>query len=155
LLTKKSGSFFFIGALILDLELEEDGATTDHCGTCTACLDACPTQAIVSPTVVDSNKCISYLTIEYKKELPQEYQNKMEDWIYGCDICQDVCPWNKFSKPHNEPDLNIRPAVQSNDWEDWEEVTHELWEEIMKGSPIRRAGYEGFKKNLSFSKKGK
>jgi epoxyqueuosine reductase len=79
----------------------------------------------------------------------------MEDWIYGCDICQDVCPWNKFSKPHNEPDLNIRPAVQSNDWEDWEEVTHELWEEIMKGSPIRRAGYEGFKKNLSFSKKGK
>ena len=155
LLTKNSGSFFFIGALILDLELEEDGATTDHCGTCTACLDACPTQAIVSPTVVDSNKCISYLTIEYKKELPQEYQNKMEDWIYGCDICQDVCPWNKFSKPHNEPDLNIRPAVQSNDWEDWEEVTHELWEEIMKGSPIRRAGYEGFKKNLSFSKKGK
>lgn len=155
LLTKNSGSFFFIGALILDLELEADGATTDHCGTCTACLDACPTEAIVAPTVVDSNKCISYLTIEYKKELPQEYQSKMEDWIYGCDICQDVCPWNKFAKPHNEPDLNIRPAVHSNDWEDWEEVTHELWEEIMKGSPIRRAGYEGFKRNLSFSKKGK
>ena len=92
LLSKKEGSFFFIGELILDLELAPDGPSTDHCGTCTACIDACPTQAIVAPTVVDSNKCISYLTIEYKKTLPNTYQEKMEEWVYGCDVCQDVCP---------------------------------------------------------------
>ena len=153
LLNKGSGSFFFIGALIVDIELEPDGPTTDHCGSCTACIDACPTAAIVVPTVVDSNKCISYLTIEYKDALPTEYQDKMEDWVYGCDICQDVCPWNRFSTPHSERDFNIRDAIQNNDWETWEEVTHELWEEITKGSAMRRVGFDGFKRNLGFIKK--
>ena len=153
LLSKGSGSFFFIGALIVDIELEPDGPTTDHCGSCTACIDACPTSAIVAPTVVDSNKCISYLTIEYKGALPSEYQEKMEDWVYGCDICQDVCPWNRFSTPHSEDDFNIRDSIQNNDWETWEEITHELWEEITKGSAMRRVGFDGFKRNLGFIKK--
>ena len=113
-MSKKEGSFFFIGELILDLELAPDGPSTDHCGTCTACIDACPTQAIVAPTVVDSNKCISYLTIEYKKALPDAYQEKMEEWVYGCDVCQDVCPWNRFSKPTTEPDFKIHPDKHRN-----------------------------------------
>ena len=146
LLSKGSGSYSFI-------ELEPDGPTTDHCGSCTACIDACPTSAIVAPTVVDSNKCISYLTIEYKGALPSEYQEKMEDWVYGCDICQDVCPWNRFSTPHSEDDFNIRDSIQNNDWEAWEEITHELWEEITKGSAMRRVGFDGFKRNLGFIKK--
>ena len=153
LLSKGSGSYFFIGALIVDIDLEPDGPTTDHCGSCTACIDACPTSAIVAPTVVDSNKCISYLTIEYKGALPSEYQEKMEDWVYGCDICQDVCPWNRFSTPHSEDDFNIRDSIQNNDWEAWEEITHELWEEITKGSAMRRVGFDGFKRNLGFIKK--
>ncbi|MAZ96131.1 tRNA epoxyqueuosine(34) reductase QueG [Schleiferiaceae bacterium] len=153
LLSKGSGSFFFIGALIVDIDLEPDGPTTDHCGSCTACIDACPTSAIVAPTVVDSNKCISYLTIEYKEALPSEYQGKMENWVYGCDICQDVCPWNRFSTPHSEEDFNIRDSIQNNDWDTWEEITHELWEEITKGSAMRRVGFEGFKRNLGFIKK--
>jgi len=153
LLSKKAGSYYFIGELIVDLELDPDGPSTDHCGSCTACMDACPTEAIVSPTVVDSNKCISYLTIEYKKALPMEFQDKMEQWVYGCDICQDVCPWNRFSAPHEEPDFNMREAIGKNGWQEWEEITHELWEEIMQGSAIRRTGYDGFKRNLSFSKK--
>ena len=126
LLSKMSGSFYFIGELIVDLELDPDGPSTDHCGSCTACMDACPTDAIVSPTVVDSNKCISYLTIEYKKALPTEFQDKMEQWVYGCDICQDVCPWNRFSSPHQEPDFNMREAIGKNGWQEWEEITHEL-----------------------------
>ncbi len=153
LLSKKAGSFYFIGELIVDLELDPDGPSTDHCGSCTACIDACPTEAIVSPTVVDSNKCISYLTIEYKKALPTEFQDKMEQWVYGCDICQDVCPWNRFSSPHQELDFNMREAIGKNGWQEWEEITHELWEEIMQGSAIRRTGYQGFKRNLSFAKK--
>ncbi len=153
LLSKKSGSFYFIGELIVDLELDPDGPSTDHCGSCTACMDACPTQAIIAPTVVDSNKCISYLTIEYKKALPSEFQNKMDQWVYGCDTCQDVCPWNRFSKPHQEPDFNLREAIGKNGWQEWEEITHELWEEIMQGSAIRRTGYEGFMRNLNFAKK--
>ena len=153
LLSKKSGSFYFIGELIVDLELDPDGPSTDHCGSCTACMDACPTQAIIAPTVVDSNKCISYLTIEYKKALPSEFQDKMDQWVYGCDTCQDVCPWNRFSKPHQEPDFNLREAVGKNGWQEWEEITHELWEEIMQGSAIRRTGYEGFMRNLNFAKK--
>jgi epoxyqueuosine reductase len=154
LLTKGSGSFFFIGALIVDLELEADGPTTDHCGSCTACIDACPTQAIVAPTVIDSNKCISYLTIEYKKELPLEYQDKMDSWVYGCDTCQDVCPWNRFSSPTNTVDFAPKEYIGKS-WEEWEEVTHVLWDEITKGSPIRRTGFEGFKRNLSFAKQAK
>jgi epoxyqueuosine reductase len=116
-------------------------------------MDACPTQAIVAPTVVDSNKCISYLTIEYKKALPIEFQDKMDQWVYGCDVCQDVCPWNRFAKPTDEPDFTLREFVGKHSWEEWEEITHELWDEIMQGSAIRRTGYEGFKRNLKFAKK--
>ncbi|MEY2963196.1 MAG: tRNA epoxyqueuosine(34) reductase QueG [Bacteroidota bacterium] len=152
LLTKQRGSFFFIGELIIDLELEPDGPTTDHCGSCTACIDACPTQAIVAPTVIDSNKCISYLTIEYKNALPVEYQQSMDQWVYGCDTCQDVCPWNRFSAPHKEPDFALRESIASKNWEEWEEVSEYLWDEMMKGSAIRRTGYDGFKRNLKFSK---
>lgn len=152
LLSKKAGSFFFIGELILDVELAPDGPTTDHCGTCTACIDACPTQAIVAPTVVDSNKCISYLTIEYKSALPTEFQDKMEEWVYGCDICQDVCPWNRFSTPHSEPDFGLREPIAKHKWEEWEEITETLWDEIMQGSAIRRTGYDGFMRNLQFAR---
>lgn len=155
LLNRNGGSYFFLGELILDLELVPDGPTTDHCGTCTACLDHCPTQAIVSPGVVDSNKCISYLTIEYKKALPERYQNQLDGWVYGCDVCQDVCPWNRFAKPHSEPDFTLRPELKSRSSEAWEEVTQELWEEIFRGSPVRRAGYEAFKRSAGYVSKAK
>jgi epoxyqueuosine reductase len=105
--------FYFIAELIIDLDLDYDYAATDHCGTCTACIDACPTQAIVGPYVVDGSKCISYFTIELKENIPQEMKGKFEDWVFGCDICQDVCPWNKFSKPHNEPLFNPNIDVLS------------------------------------------
>ena len=103
LLTQKVGSFYFIAELIIDLDLEYDNATTDHCGSCTACIDACPTEAIVAPYIVDGSKCISYFTIELKENIPQEMKGKFDDWVFGCDMCQDVCPWNRFSKAHNEP----------------------------------------------------
>lgn len=111
LLTKQVGSFFFIAELIIDLELEYDTPVTDHCGSCTACIDACPTQAIVDPYVVDGSKCISYFTIELKNEIPDYAKGKMDDWMFGCDVCQDVCPWNRFSKPHNEPLFNPKPEL--------------------------------------------
>ena len=111
LLTKQVGSFYFIAELIIDLELEYDTPVTDHCGSCTACIDACPTQAIVDPYVVDGSKCISYFTIELKNEIPDYAQDKMDDWMFGCDVCQDVCPWNRFSKPHNEPLFNPKPKL--------------------------------------------
>ncbi len=155
MLNRQGGSFFFLGELILDLELIPDGPTTDHCGTCTACIDSCPTKAIVAPTVIDSNKCISYLTIEYKKALPDLYRDQMEGWVYGCDICQDVCPWNRFAKPHNVADFQLRPELKSRSSEEWEEVTHELWEEIFRGSPVKRAGYEAFQRNAAFVSAGK
>jgi len=115
LLTQQVGSFYFIAELIIDLELEYDTITTDHCGTCTACIDACPTQAIIEPYVVDGSKCISYLTIELKENIPTEFKNKMDDWMFGCDVCQDVCPWNRFSKAHNEPLFNPHPDLLSMD----------------------------------------
>ena len=113
LLTQQVGSFYFIAELIVDLDLEYDYATTDHCGTCTACIDACPTEAIVAPYVVDGSKCISYFTIELKENMPIEMKGRMDDWMFGCDICQDVCPWNKFSKAHNEPLFNPNREVLS------------------------------------------
>ncbi|GAW88986.1 tRNA epoxyqueuosine(34) reductase QueG [Flavobacterium psychrophilum] len=113
LLTKQVGSFYFIAELIIDLDLEYDNPTTDHCGSCTACIDACPTDAIVAPYIVDGSKCISYFTIELKENIPTEMKGKFNDWAFGCDVCQDVCPWNKFSKPHNEPLFNPNPEVLS------------------------------------------
>jgi epoxyqueuosine reductase len=153
LITQKVGSFYFIAELIIDLDLEYDTSTTDHCGTCTACIDSCPTQAIVAPYVVDGSKCISYYTIELKDNLPQEMKGKFEDWIFGCDVCQDVCPWNRFSKPHSEPLFNPNSELLSYTKKDWEEITEDTFKQVFKNSAIKRTKFEGFKRNISFLKK--
>ncbi len=150
LLTKQVGSFYFIAELIVDLELEYDTPVTDHCGACTACIDACPTQAIVDPYVVDGSKCISYATIELKSQIPSYFDNHMEDWMFGCDICQDVCPWNRFSKSHNEPLFNPHPELLSNSKKEWEEITQDVFNEIFKKSAVKRTKFEGLKRNISF-----
>ncbi len=152
LITKDTGSFYFIAELILDLDLEYDFATTDHCGTCTACIDACPTQAIVDPYVVDGSKCISYFTIELKNEIPSQVNGQFEDWMFGCDICQDVCPWNRFSKSHNEPLFNANPLLLSHSKKDWEELTEEVFQNIFKKSPIKRTKYSGLIRNIEYLK---
>lgn len=150
LLSQKVGSFYFIAELIIDLDLEYDQATTDHCGSCTACIDACPTEAIVSPYIVDGSKCISYFTIELKDSIPDEMKGKFNDWAFGCDICQDVCPWNRFSKPHNEPLLNSNTDLLAMSKKDWIELSEETFKFIFKNSPLKRAKYQGVKKNISF-----
>ncbi|NJY64078.1 tRNA epoxyqueuosine(34) reductase QueG [Salinimicrobium sp. CDJ15-81-2] len=152
LLSKKTGSFFFIAELIVDLELDYDTPVTDHCGSCTACIDACPTQAIVEPYKVDGSKCISYFTIELKEELPQEMKGKFEDWAFGCDICQDVCPWNRFSKPHIEPLFNPHPELLSMSKKDWEEITEETFRKVFKKSAVKRTKYSGLTRNIRFLK---
>jgi len=151
LLSKQVGSFYFIAELILDLELETDTPVTDHCGSCTKCIDACPTNAI-TPYQVDGSKCISYFTIELKDEIPKEFKNQFEDWMFGCDICQDVCPWNRFSKPHNEPLFNPHPDLLENTKEDWEEITKEVFNEIFKKSAVKRTKFEGLKRNINYIK---
>ena len=150
LLTQKVGSFYFIAELIIDLDLEYDYSTTDHCGTCTACIDACPTDAIVAPYIVDGSKCISYFTIELKENIPQEMKGKFNDWAFGCDICQDVCPWNKFSKAHNEPLFNPNPELFSMTKKDWKEITEETFRIVFKDSPLKRAKFSGLKRNIDF-----
>ena len=150
LLTQKVGSYYFIAELIIDLDLEYDYATTDHCGTCTACIDACPTEAIIAPYQVDGSKCISYFTIELKENIPDEMKGKFDDWAFGCDICQDVCPWNKFSKPHNEPLFNPKPELLSMSKKDWEEITEETFKVIAKNSPLKRTKFSGIKRNIDF-----
>ena len=152
LLTQKVGSFYFIAELIIDLELDYDYATTDHCGTCRACIDACPTEAIVAPYVVDGSKCISYFTIELQENIPSEVKGQFNDWAFGCDICQDVCPWNKFSKPHSEPLLNANPEILSMSKRDWEEITEETFKTVFKNSPVKRTKFEGLKRNIDFLK---
>lgn len=152
LLTQKVGSFYFIAELIVDLNLEYDHATTDHCGTCTACIDACPTEAIVAPYIVDGSKCISYFTIELKGNIPQEMKGKFDDWAFGCDVCQDVCPWNKFSKANNEPLFNPKPALLSMTRKDWKEITEETFRVVFKDSPLKRTKFEGLKRNIDFLK---
>lgn len=149
LLNQNMGSYFFLAELIIDLELDPDPAVTDRCGTCTACLDACPTGAIVQAGVVDSNRCISHLTIELKDSIPDSYKGQMENWIFGCDVCQEVCPWNRFSKPHDEPRF-----VPQGDWveftaSEWKELTEEVFKKNFKKSPLMRAGYLGLKRNIS------
>ena len=152
LLTKQVGSFYFVSELIIDLELEYDSPVTDHCGSCTACIDACPTQAIVADRVVDGSKCISYFTIELKDEIPSTVKGQFEDWIFGCDICQDVCPWNRFSKPHQEPLFNPHPEMLSMAKKDWEEITEDVFREIFRKSAVKRTKYEGLKRNIRFVK---
>lgn len=152
LLTQKIGSYYFIAELIIDLDLDYDNATTDHCGTCTSCIDSCPTQAIVAPYIVDGSKCISYFTIELKDNIPQEMKGKFDDWAFGCDICQDVCPWNKFSKPHNEPLFNANPELLSMSKKDWEEITEDTFKAVFKDSPLKRTKFPGLKRNIDFLK---
>ncbi len=153
LLTQQVGSFYFVAELIVDLELEYDTPVTDHCGTCTACIDACPTKAIIEPYVVDGSKCISYLTIELKNEIPSEFQDKMDDWMFGCDVCQDVCPWNRFSKSHNEPLFNPNPELLSFTKKDWEEITGEIFNKVFKKSAVKRTKLSGLERNIRFLKK--
>jgi epoxyqueuosine reductase len=150
LLNREVGSFFFLAELIIDLELAYDAPIKDYCGTCTACIDACPTDAIVEPYVVDGSKCISYFTIELKEEIPNEVKGKFENWIFGCDICQDVCPWNSFSKPHHEEKFDSEPALEKMNRQDWKEITGEVFEKIFKRSPVKRAKLEGLKRNIRF-----
>jgi len=151
LLNKRQGSFFFIAELILDLELEYDAPMADHCGTCTRCIDACPTDAIVQPFVVDGSKCISYFTIELKDKIPAEYKGKFEEWVFGCDICQDVCPWNRFSKPNNFSEFKPLPGLLEMKKKDWEEITEDIFKTVFEGSPLKRAGFEGLKRNIENS----
>jgi len=152
LLTQKVGSFYFIAELIVDLDLEYDTPVTDHCGSCTACIDACPTQAIVEPYVVDGSKCISYATIELKEQIPAGFSNHMDDWMFGCDVCQDVCPWNRFSKAHREPLFNPHPELLSKSKKEWEEITKEVFNQIFKKSAVKRTKFEGLKRNIEFLK---
>ncbi|PKP24950.1 MAG: tRNA epoxyqueuosine(34) reductase QueG [Bacteroidetes bacterium HGW-Bacteroidetes-2] len=152
LLTKQVGSFYFIAELIIDLELVYDYPVTDHCGTCTACIDACPTKAIVQPYVVDGSKCISYFTIELKNEISTHVKGQFEDWMFGCDICQDVCPWNKFSKPHNEPLFNSSIELLSMSKNDWHEITEDVFLRIFQKSAVKRTKYKGLKRNINFLK---
>lgn len=153
LITKKVGSFYFIAQLIIDLELEYDTPTTDHCGSCTACLDACPTEAIVAPYMVDGSKCISYFTIELKDNLPQDMKGKFDDWMFGCDVCQDVCPWNRFSKPHNQPLFQANSDILNFSKSDWEEITVDTFQEVFKNSAVKRTKYDGLLRNINFLKK--
>ncbi|PCJ98069.1 MAG: tRNA epoxyqueuosine(34) reductase QueG [Flavobacteriaceae bacterium] len=152
LLTQQVGSFYFIAELIVDLELNYDFPATDHCGTCTACIDACPTEAIVEPYVVDGSKCISYFTIELKNEIPNEFNGKFDDWMFGCDVCQDVCPWNRFSKPHKEPLFNPNPELLSMTKKDWEEITEDVFKKVFKKSPVKRTKFSGLERNITFLK---
>lgn len=149
LLSKKQGSFFFLAELIIDIECEYDAPMrTDHCGTCTSCIDACPTEAIVAPYIVDANKCISYLTIELKDEFPKEMKGSYENWIFGCDVCQDVCPWNRFSIPHQIEEF--KPKEWSTySKKDWDNLSEESFEILFKNSPIKRTKYSGLKRNIA------
>ena len=147
-----SGSFFFIGEIICDLELQPDGAIKDYCGTCTRCVDACPTDAISEPYIVDGSKCISYFTIELKEAIPDEVKGKFENWIFGCDICQDICPWNSFSRPHSTPEFAQSPHLQHFTKNDWEEISEEIFQEIFKRSAVKRTKLAGLRRNITFVK---
>ncbi len=152
LITKKSGSFFFVAELIIDLDLIPDGPIKDYCGTCTRCIDACPTDAIIEPYKIDGSKCISYYTIELKEAIPEEAKDKFDNWIFGCDACQDVCPWNRFSTPHNTIDFNPKDDLLVLSKKDFQEITEDTFEKVFNGTPIRRTGYQGLIRNLNFVK---
>lgn len=152
LITKQKGSFYFIAEIIIDLELIPDNPTTDHCGSCRACIDACPTDAIIDNKVIDSNKCISYLTIELKEQIPSSFKDKMEGWAFGCDICQDVCPWNRFSTPNKDEQFQSHPKLKELHKNEWTELTEEVFRDVFKKSALKRAGYMKFSKNLTYTK---
>ncbi|WP_316834957.1 tRNA epoxyqueuosine(34) reductase QueG [Pedobacter nutrimenti] len=154
IISKKSGSFFFLAELIIDLELEQDMPfSTDHCGTCTKCIDACPTEAILSPYIIDAKKCISYLTIELKDEIPANFSDKMDNWMFGCDVCQDVCPWNRFAVPHAEPQFQPKENLLQMKKEDWMDITEDVFKTIFKNSAVKRTKFKGLTRNIDFIKK--
>lgn len=153
LINKSAGSFFFIAELITDLELVYDGPVKDYCGSCTRCLDACPTGAIVEPYVVDGSRCISYFTIELRDAIPNSYKGQFEGWAYGCDICQDVCPWNRFSKANTNGEFKPLEPILNSDTREWDELTEEVFNTVFAKSALKRAGYNGVKRNLNFLKK--
>jgi len=154
LINKSRGSFFFLAEIILDMELIYDSPfKSDHCGTCTQCIDACPTQAILPNNTVDGSKCISYFTIELKEEIPTQYKESFNDWAFGCDICQDVCPWNRFSLPHKEEKFLPDERLLQFEKDDWEEITEDVFKEIFKRSAVKRTKFSGFKRNIDFLKK--
>lgn len=153
LIQKQQGSFFFLAELIVDLELEYDHpTTTNHCGTCTKCIDACPTAAILPNNTVDASKCISYFTIELKENIPSDYKNQLDDLMFGCDICQDVCPWNRFSKAHHEPLFYPKAAILQFTKRDWEEITEDTFQKVFKKSAVKRIKFSGLQRNISFLK---
>ncbi len=153
LINQQHGSYFFLAELIVDAELVYDIAPqADHCGTCTRCIDACPTEAIIAPYVVDGSKCISYLTIELKNEIPNEFAGKLDNWAFGCDVCQQVCPWNKFSTPHQEAALMPSAELLDLPKKEWEEITDEVFEKLFSKSAVKRTKLAGLKRNIAFLK---
>ena len=154
LIQKQQGSFFFLAELIIDLELEYDVPfKTDHCGSCTRCIDACPTQAILPNNTVDGSKCISYLTIELKDAIPTGFEGQLQDWMFGCDVCQDVCPWNRFSKPHEESLFAPQESLLDMTKRDWQELTQETFSKVFKKSAVKRTKFSGLTRNINFLKK--
>jgi len=150
LINREMGSFFFIAELIIDLDLDYDHPIQDYCGTCTACIDSCPTDAITEPYKVDGSKCISYFTIELKNAIPEDVKGKFDNWMFGCDICQDVCPWNRFSAAHDEPLLNPHPDLLKMTNGDWEELTEEVFRELFRKSAVKRTKFTGLRRNIKF-----
>jgi epoxyqueuosine reductase len=153
LINPKAGSYFFIAELIIDLELDADAGIKDYCGTCTRCIDACPTDAIIKPQVVDGSKCISYFTIELKEQIPVDMKGKFENWAFGCDICQEVCPWNRFSTPTAEKSFQENHQITVRTAKEWQEITEEVFAKIFRESPLKRTGFQGLKRNLDFISK--
>lgn len=153
LIQKQQGSFFFLAELIIDLELAYDAPfTTDHCGDCTKCIDACPTEAILPNSTIDGSKCISYFTIELKENIPSQFKNHMQDWMFGCDICQDVCPWNRFSSSHQEPLFQPKKELLEMTKKEWEEITEDTFKKVFKKSAVKRTKYSGITRNVQFLK---
>lgn len=153
LINKSQGSFFFLAEMLLDINLEPDGAIKDYCGTCTKCIDACPTDAIVGDKIIDGSKCISYLTIELKDELlPSEFQDRMSNWMFGCDICQDVCPWNRFSQEHHEKRFSAKGKLLEMKKEEWIHLNESTFQVLFKNSAVKRTKFKGLKRNINFIK---
>jgi epoxyqueuosine reductase len=150
LISKKVGSFFFIAELIIDLELDYDTPVTDHCGSCSACIDACPTDALLQPYQIDGSKCISYLTIELKENIPTEFKGQMDNWAFGCDICQTVCPWNRFATSHDEPAFEPQEELLNLTKSEWQEMTSVVFNKVFKNSAVKRTKFEGLKRNIKF-----
>ncbi len=151
LINPEIGSYFFLAEIISDLELEPDGPMKDHCGTCTRCIDACPTEAISNNGhIVDGSKCISYLTIELKNAIPETFKGQMDNWMFGCDVCQEVCPWNRFAKAHNEPFFNPHEELLEMKKNDWQELTEDVFRKVFKKSAVKRTKFQGLKRNIDF-----